>query len=638
MTALLWMIYVETQDGSGNGNGGIEPGELEAVIEADRTTATAGETIYFNAQNSKGDVTSYKWVFDTDFIMTSGSLTAVFISGYFAQVQTQDKPYIVTLTVETAEGQVDTDSLTVTINPFQVTIAEEMLGDSSTSRIDGDITITNLDNIASVTQSTGSEAFGDITISVDKIVLNFRNQTGDPILSKISPSSSKHTGFMDRLHDVYSREITQNLDIDGYLQANVKSAVSEYDENLLILGTMNSVEKSYIDYTTDHTVQIFTTNDLKLSTEITDPITMTLPMESNDELVSYPDLRDVPSRLRLADLSSEPIQLGDRDTVVYGSVAYSWFAVTTEQVLGNPALKLEFNLDSATMEANNIHEFYLHLWLGDNKPVPLKSDLHVRLTMDGNSVEINHATRLIEFLSGDTELTANTCSQVHNSTHHFPLKYSDVDSSVLNEFSSVWTYMPKMNEAGMASSFEQFSPDSAMTTHVLTSGGVNNYLANNPDAYVVTAYCNRTNGELIWNITFSTKGSTNGYNVLVGETSGVIHEMDVDVNEIKNTTSDFWPVLTFAGSEYIFKGIDDPDINANIFLNDNVDFDTVSFGVTAGLSYPTVDFTSISSFQTQRLSYFAATKDGKFYTAIDAETGQLLFKLKHDYSGVEIPV
>ncbi|UCH89220.1 MAG: hypothetical protein JSV49_00805 [Thermoplasmata archaeon] len=359
MAVLLWMIYIETsQDGNGNG---ITPGELEAVIEVDNTQAYAGETLNFNAARSIGEISAYQWIFDTDFILTSGSDTSIYVGGYFAQTVAEKNEYTVSLTVETAEGQLDSDSISITINPLEVIVSEELLGDSGLFLSEGNITVTNPDNIASFSYNSGSEFFGVMDININNILLNFRNVTNDPMSTSIFDSPSQIASGFNNLHDVYIREIRQNLEISGSMDASMTSTTAgSYQETLPITGTMNSVETSYTDYTTGHTIQIHTTNDLDLDSEITEPVSIPLEMQSTDELTSFPDLRATPSRLRLADLSEDPIELGDRDTIIYDNVAYSWIAVSADQASGNPALKLEFHLDSGTLKDNNIDEFYMH--------------------------------------------------------------------------------------------------------------------------------------------------------------------------------------------------------------------------------------------------------------------------------------
>jgi hypothetical protein len=636
MVTLWYMMYTqEPTDGNGNGNGEILP--ITAVITVDKSSGISGETFNFNAQDSDGEISAYKWVFDADFRILSGSESSIFVTGYFAPTQAAQEDYTVTLTVEDANGQVDTETITITINTIEVSVSEEKLDDSAKYRVNGNITVTNSKGeIASFSQDTGIEALGDVDISIDKIVMNFENESNDPMTTQISESAQAEDGYM-AFHDVYSRQIHQNLDVKGYMHAVIKSTISEYEDDLQIDGSIQSDEESFTDYTTGLAIKMETTNDLSLTSTIQDPRTISLPIQSNDVLTSYPDLRQTPTRLRLNDLSDEPIKLGDRDTVVYGTIAYSWYAASADQVLGNPALKLEFHLDSGTLKDNNIDEFYLNLWLGNNKPVALKSEMHVKFKMDDNDITLNYANRLIEYLEGTKSISSNVCNEAVSGSYHYYPKYSDLDSKLDSEFTSNWNFLPNLTTTNLDHSFGDYPPDKAIND-VLPLFGVNSYLTNHPDAYVTSGYLNRTEGQLIWNLTFGTKGSSEGYNVRIGE-SGVIEESSIEISEPLNSTDEFWPLLTFAGSEYIFKAIDDDDINSNIFSADKINFDEVSYGVNTGLSYPTVDFTSVSNLQTQKLSYFALREkvDGWFSTAVDGETGQLLFKWDHSYAGIEIP-
>ena len=141
--------------------------------------------------------------------------------------------------------------------------------------------------------------------------------------------------------------------------------------------------------------------------------------------------------------------------------------------------------------------------------------------------------------------------------------------------------------------------------------------------------------ELFWNLTFSEKGSSEGYNIIVDK-SGVRESEMIDIDATPNSTSEFEPVLTFAGSEQVLANLSDTEIDINIFNSlGKIDFTNVSYGVRANVAYPTIDITSVSMTDRSKYTFYIENPGKGYMVALDAETGQILFTRISTSSGYE---
>jgi len=174
------------------------------------------------------------------------------------------------------------------------------------------------------------------------------------------------------------------------------------------------------------------------------------------------------------------------------------------------------------------------------------------------------------------------------------------------------------------------------------------YNATHSGCYVFSGYCTASGeggapaGELVWNLTFGTKDSDNGLNIVISE-SGSISVENVTIDVPPNSTDDFDPLLSFASSEDILLNYDDKEFFNLIFDNNNkIDFNNLNYGIGTNLEYPNVDITSIWFIEHTRYCYLITYNERNnnqqriVRVALDAETGQLLFYWDHTDSGLEL--
>jgi hypothetical protein len=178
-----------------------------------------------------------------------------------------------------------------------------------------------------------------------------------------------------------------------------------------------------------------------------------------------------------------------------------------------------------------------------------------------------------------------------------------------------------------------YPPYDAINFAEYNSTTLQNYLTDNPSAYVINGYYNETDGTPRWNMTFGEFGDETGFYIIVENVSGFLSisdESNIDISEVRNSTADFSEVLSFSASEEVF--MEDSVIDDNAFdASNNVKFyDGYNYGVRANMLYPSISLTVTLSMERTEYGYFISKDDGSFSAAVDAINGQLMYSWEHD--------
>jgi len=214
--------------------------------------------------------------------------------------------------------------------------------------------------------------------------------------------------------------------------------------------------------------------------------------------------------------------------------------------------------------------------------------------------------------------------------------------------STNWTFLPPTGKpaGGGNTSFDAFPIEDAIA-YAKNYPPFIEYNSSNPDAYIIDGYCTAAGewgfpaGTLIWNLTLGNKGYKDALNIVIAQ-DGSIKSENITIDSPPNSTSDFEPILNFAGSEDVLKDFSDKDFYDTFFKAGQIDFDQVQYGIQTNLPYPNVDITSISFIEHSKYSYLV-THDSQnndqynsINVALDAETGQFLYYWDYTYSGYQL--
>ncbi|WP_455392809.1 hypothetical protein [[Eubacterium] cellulosolvens] len=643
-TVYYFTILNPIVDLNGGGGGGDGEGDGEVTAEFEITAEDGyyhGSKIILDASTSTGENLNFRWTLDNDFKILDGDIRSPQISGYYISKDNAVQTESVTLKVSNNKNE-NTITKQISLNPRTFHIYEEKLGDLGKYDVTGSLVMSNPEGIYKF--QMGAD---EITLESVNIDFETKNQ---PMEMELIATDDVEDGFR-QTHSVYNRAITQYLALNGTVRLKVKSSdigfpLPPFDADLE--GNMDSTDNSYTDFTTHNTIYGKATNTMNinilpvsgLGQEQFEGASFTM----EDTLESYPDLRKNPMRFKVSDLdlADDELELGDSHAVTVGGILYHWDAKRVEYIYNKPAIEVNLSIGDDLMGKNNLLDFYTAFWLAENISQPVKMHVYTVQKQKGNTTVLNYVTEMSNFSPGVTRLASQSCPTSANGQHFFS---RDPKGSYVP--SSNWSFLPPTGNWSGGTSFDAFTHEEALVFAKSHQPFIN-YNATNAGSYIVSGYCTAAGdggfapGTRTWNLTLGRKDFKNALNIIISE-NGSVKSMDVTIDEPPNSTADFEPLLTFAGSEEILLNHSDKEFYELIFDSNNaIDFRNVNYGIETDLSYPNVDITSISFLERSKYSYLITTEQNTgdqqrtISVALDAETGQLLFYWDHTDSGFDI--
>jgi hypothetical protein len=183
---------------------------------------------------------------------------------------------------------------------------------------------------------------------------------------------------------------------------------------------------------------------------------------------------------------------------------------------------------------------------------------------------------------------------------------------------------------GNSSSLDNYTPQQAISDAKTNSAGLQNYLNDHNDAYVIDGYFNDTQDDPpLWNITYGEKGEEAAYYVVVEDGGSIRDDGQITVSEVENSTLDFDPVLSFSSGEQVF--LKDEDVDEEIYLgtSEPLWYNGVNYGARTDIIYPTISLTISMTIERTGYGYYINKDDGTFFSAVDAINGQLIYVWMH---------
>jgi len=631
--------------GDGNGNGG---GKVTADFEIIPAVGNyPGTIILLDASNSSGRNLNYAWTLDDDFRIVEGTRQSNKLNGYYVSTEDETKTKYITLEVSNMD---DEDSLTkeLSLQPVSFEITEEKLRDNGKFQVSGSLNSQNPNGI--VTYSTN-----DADITINNVNIDFHTELGQDMTMELISAPNTEDGFQ-QTHSVYKRSIQQNLKLSGTITGTIRTkntiggiipADRSYPFSSDLDGSMRSTDYSYTDLTTYNTLLGHAKNNL----EITIPIEFEnykfdeYTFYSNDTIESYPDLRKNPMKFQLTELSDDELKIGDQGGIQVGEINYIWYAKKVEYVFNKPAIEVNLTINSSAMNRYNLQKFFSAFWIAEGISQPVKTHLYSVHSQKGNTTTLNYISEMTDFEYGISKISDYDCTVSTPDGHYYArrpgVEYVD---------STNWTFLPPTGQSNRneSSSFKGFTHEQALAMAKNNQTFIN-YNATHSGSYVVSGYCTASGdgdvpaGELVWNLTFGTKDSDKGLNIVISESGSITIEDDVTIDVPPNSTDDFDPLLSFASSEDILLNYDDKEFYNLIFdSNNKIDFNNLNYGIGTNLEYPNVDITSIWFIEHTKYCYLITFNERNnnqqriVRVALDAETGQLLFYWDHTDSGLEL--
>ncbi|UCF07279.1 MAG: PKD domain-containing protein [Thermoplasmata archaeon] len=593
----------------------------KAALTLSPPSAMAGQQVVIDASNSTDDkgIVEYRWDFGDQsdiYKEDASSHQDGRFNGKTTHFYEEEGTYTVELQVRDEEGRTDTVSKGITVSELTVTIPAEKVGDEITYDVEGYVDLENSEGLYSAETGQG-------TVIIKRIHMDY---TGFMETSSRS-IVTQEDGFGDS-HETLEKYNNLELDLSGdiYARIELKGGGTIDNQKISMSGDLTVTDSTYLDLDTNKSIFSDVVSDLMVTAGAD------LGVNSHDELRSYSNLREEPAVFRVEDLSADrTFSVGDQQTKIMGDVAYTWRVLSAGNVKGYPALEINVSVDDTTMTENNIEVLYISLWIANGIPFPVKTHIFVEIEDEGTTLIVlyDNVIRENSFERGTTDIPYGTCD-ADTPDGHFRFR-DDSRYEFVN-----WSADDYIPDIGNGSSSFEVTPQEAIDHAYIESGDFADYLQTHSGAYVTNGYYNESgdSNNPKWNLTFGRPGDDTGHYIVVEESGGVlsvIEDDSVSLSELSFETEDFDPVLSFSGSEAVFRN--DQDVNGAAFdgFEEVAFYDGWTYGTQADMIYPSISLTISLNIERTGYAYYLQFQndEGSFMAGVDAISGQLMYVWDH---------
>ena len=595
--------------------GGDEAKEPEAhifVSDADVENVLAGTMVTFDASSTvlyaggEGALAKYSWEFGDG---QSGS-------GKVVKHAFLDKgTYQVNLTVTDSEGLEGTASVKVTVVGMAIMVPIAKEGDVVTYDVYFVMDFSNPDGFWTYTEETHPTPFTTVTMTASVTQVHIEADQSQNPVSKITTGLGMAEDGFDQVHSCVDRENIQEMPFTGWAIVKlIPKTGAPQTVNRSLSGDSSAKENVYTDLNTNRTVKTIRSDDYSM--KLGAGGTTAFAMSGSDLNTAYPKKREEFSVEALRE--NRTFRTGDSGIYDLGPTKLYWDVVGEDNVNGVPCLMVHMALDDETMSENSLTEFSTYLWLASSFSAPLKITMHMLGGQGGNTFYFDYSSTFTSNTLGDSDIPFGTCTAITPDGHFYETRPS-VD------YAPPENYGPAMGPG--SASLADYPLSDAVDYAKKNSQGLTSYLDDNPDAYLIDASCNNTDG-MKWNLTFGTKSSTSAYNVIVAKTQ-MLRQGSVTVDAVTRSVYDYDTPLTFTGAEDVFKSR--PEIVEKAYSGDKIDLTKNKFGAKSDVPYANTMLSRSEGGAEDATEYYfyVSALDGSFSAGVDAGNGQILFVNTH---------
>ena len=583
------------------------------VSDADASNVPAGTMVTFDASSSvlytggEGALAKYAWEFGDGQTASGKVVKHAFLT---------KGTYQVNLTVTDSEGLDGTASVDITVVGMAIMVPIAKQGDVVTYDVNFVMDFSNPNGFWTYTEETHPTPFTTVTMTASVTEVHLEIDQSQNPESKITTELGQAEDGFDQTHSCIDRDTTEEMPYTGWAIVKlIPKAGAPQTVNRSLSGDSSAQEHVYTDLNTNRTVKTVRTDDYSMQLGAGGGTTA-FAMSGSDLNTAFPKKREEFSVEALR--ANRTFRTGDSGIYDLGPSKIYWDVVGEDNVNGVPCLKVHMALDDATMAKNSLTEFNGYLWLASTFSAPLKITMHMRGGQNNNDFYFDYSSTFKSYAMGDTDIPFGTCSASTPDGHFYETR-PGVD------YSAPESYGPAMGP-GSASLADYTLPD-AVDYAKKSSTGLKSYLSDNPDAYLIDASCNNTDGTA-WNLTFGTKSSTSAYNVIVTKTQ-MLRQGSVTVDAVTRSVYDYSAPLTFTGAEDVFKSR--PEIESKVYSGDKIDLTKNTFGAKSDVPYANSMLSRSEGGAEDATEYYfyVSALDGSFSAGVDSGNGQLLFINTH---------
>jgi hypothetical protein len=563
----------------------------------------AGNVVYISA-DPISDEMKYSWeIQPEDFRFTSGDDKASSFEVYFKKSQ------IYTIKLSATRGGKDIDSsVSVDVQDRTISLGRERYSDLSRYEVSGHIEYNDL--------ATVKKSFS-LGIEYNKMEADYWTVDSSPMKTEIFETPVKnYDGFSDE-YDHMCRITEQDLRLSGSVRTN-----PPLERISSLTGTISMTQTSYMDLFNKRPTSMISDLLYELNVQAVGGNTVT--EKSEESIWTYPSLANSFSDLRVEDLSSKrTITNGDEGETRWGSYNLRWKGIEYDRIMETPALKIEMDMDSSTMQKLMITDITAFIWIGDGIGQIMKTV--VNITSSGN--RLDHSQTMVDHERGADPVVFGLLENQHDS-------FSDISGifpDLSNDFHSNWVYFPKYG------SFYSSIPDDLDAQIAVStfeeSPNFKNFLRTRTDPYGLYSNFSIILGKDQWKISIGDSGDDRCWNQTVRREKNPPGLTD-NIEPVSITRDDIGNLLTYSASELSLKrilarinpegareifGVNSPEETRKVDLNDN------AIGTKANLEYPLLGLIDPTLSERIPYGFFISALDSSAEVGLDMTTGQLAY-------------
>ena len=574
-----------------------------ALFSFDPGEPLVGKIVTFDARNSTdpddGTIEKYVWDFGDG---TSGKGRVVDHSYIEAS------SFLVRLTIEDDHGGRATTQRTVEVGTLEISMERPYLSDLFQYDVEGIIELSNtVDGLFRFKGPTGAweyiyvikaDVIGEKTFEVT------RTRLGKDGFMKGHDDARVERTFYDltKIRGTLETSMSVNPSFIGSMEATVEEDVCQHWERGI---------RSTVAVYTDVSANVASQDWASLSTV--------------DEGTFYSQLTGIENTFSLNEfLRNTTFSSEDRDPypLKIGESTYLWQVKGMERVEERPVPSLHINvtMDRDTLQANDLDNFFIDVWLEPGLSQPAKYHVYVKGHEEGNRYKVNMTETLGSVSMGSDEAWNLPCRANHSYT-------------VKGEYPEDFNQLDRVPEQGGTTGGYQFNPEDAYQD-ALTDPQFLKYVTDNPNAFFHLGNYTENGNVGRWVMAFGQRGNSEHNEVDARGTSSVDINTDVDdyIDDKLplDSPGSIGEIVTLSRGIRLLRA--EPEIASLCFDGQDPDWSGYTFNVTEGVSTISLDPTSVLvGAQETGYVYMLVSRSGPLdhRAALDATNGQVLFTWIH---------
>lgn len=597
--SIFYLLNMDTQESNG---------KMDPSFQISNEVPLEGTLLTLESKDVNLEF-EHQWKINPDsYIIFDGEYNSNNLTLYFRRSGNYSIEHIIE-SGETKKSSIET----LEVSPRTVRVNRESYGDTSSYRVNGKMTMENVENILDIPES----------IDFRNLEMDFKTAENNPQTISISSDPFYEKDGYGKSYEQIKRVSNERLHIIG-------SIMDKNGVKIPFSGTSELQQDSMIDLYLKKPVKSSIHHESSIVIAFS-PISKTYDLAEDYEM--YPILSRDYQELRVEDISDDrTFNVGDEGVTIWGSYSFEWEAVNVDLFNGIPCMNLSLTLDPYTRERLDIDTFIMNLWVAQSYPVALRTEMYVSSQEDAyNAYTLDYIQNLVEFESGDDPIIYGTVESSHAEITDIIQIWPDLSLQFHDDFK----YAPR--QGNLTSSIPHGFDAETAISEFEDSTLFKNFVRNLDDPYCLVT--NITKGhegldKYLWKFTISEEDQTWGFNQTVVQDSSLSAGSQVRIKMIPVSKSDLSEILTYSGAEESLKrimGEIDDDVLRDLYgvpepgSSHSIDLEDHSLMTVAARPYPSIGMINPSIIESIPYCMVIKSLDNTFEMGLDMCSGQVCY-------------